>query len=54
MDQITDRRQAAAVMGDHPVVGLVTAFADPLWLAVPHNRIADCNFPYFLFFKSCR
>ena len=35
MDQITDRRQAAAVMGDHPVVGLATSFADPLWLAVP-------------------
>ena len=35
MDQITDRRQAVAVMGDHPVVGLVTSFADPLWLAVP-------------------
>jgi hypothetical protein len=35
MEQITDRRQAAAVLGDHPVVGLVTSFADPLWLAVP-------------------
>jgi len=35
MDQITDRRQAAAVLGDHPVVGLATSFADPLWLAVP-------------------
>ena len=35
IDQITDRRQAAAVLGDHPVAGLVTAFADPLWLAVP-------------------
>lgn len=35
MGQITDRRQAAAVMGDHPVVGLATSFADPLWLAVP-------------------
>ena len=35
MDQITDRRQAAAVLGDHPVVGLATSFADPLWLVVP-------------------
>lgn len=35
INQITDRRQAAAVLGDHPVAGLVTAFADPLWLAVP-------------------
>lgn len=35
MGQITDRRQAAAVLGDHPVVGLATSFADPLWLAVP-------------------
>ena len=35
MDQIIDRRQAAAVVGDHPIVGLATAFVDPLWLAVP-------------------
>lgn len=35
MDQITDRRQAFAVMGDHPVAGLAMSFADPLWLAVP-------------------
>lgn len=33
--QIEDRRQARRVVGDHEIVGLGTAFIDPLWLAVP-------------------
>ena len=35
LDQIKDRRMAQGVVGDHPVVGMATAFVDPLWLAVP-------------------
>lgn len=35
MDQILERRQAAQVAGDHPVVGLATSFVDPMWLVVP-------------------
>lgn len=38
MDQITDRREAAVVMGDHPIVGLATSFADPVWLFIPPDR----------------
>lgn len=35
MTQIRNRRQAQEVLGDHELVGVATAFADPLWLAVP-------------------
>jgi len=35
MEQVRDRRQAATVLGDHPVVGLATGFIDPMWLVVP-------------------
>lgn len=35
LDQITDRRTAGRVVGDHPIAGLGAAFVDPLWLVVP-------------------
>ena len=35
LEQIKDRRTSAEVAGDHPVVGMATAFVDPLWLVVP-------------------
>lgn len=33
--QIEDRRRATAVVGNHPVAGLVAGFADPAWLVIP-------------------
>lgn len=35
MEQVRDRRMAAAVLGDHEIVGLATGFIDPVWLLVP-------------------
>lgn len=35
IDQIKAQRESREVVGDHPVVGLVGSFVDPLWLAVP-------------------
>lgn len=35
LDQVKNLRQAQEVVGDSPVVGTLTMFADPLWLAIP-------------------
>lgn len=35
LDQVKSLRQAQEVVGDSPLVGTLTMFADPLWLAIP-------------------
>lgn len=35
LDQVKGLRQAQEVVGDSPLVGTLTMFADPLWLAIP-------------------